>query len=165
MAKEPYLPLFVGDFLAATVFWKGEERALYLLLLAIQWASGPLPSDISQLAEATGYDRKHFARLWQRVGTKFHQTSAGLINDRLEEIRAKARDVSAKRTASGAKGGEAKRRQFAKANGGDLLKQTGKQNGASLLKQNEEALYSHPIQSNPNEEEEAYQGEEVGRCQ
>lgn len=157
MPKEPYMPLFFGDFLASTAFWRGEERGLYLLLLGYEWSTGPLPSEPRALAESMGYELKHFERLWKRVGQKFRKTAAGLVNERLEEVRAKSREISAKRAASGAKGGS-----MPKQPGKQLLKQNGsnssKQNGHGLLEENEGGFAKHPIQSNPREEEEAIQG-------
>jgi uncharacterized protein YdaU (DUF1376 family) len=152
------MPLFFGDFLASTAFWKGEEQALYLLLLGYQWASGPLPGNITELASSVRYDLKLFTRLWKRVGPKFVLTSRGFVNSRLESIRTKSREVSAKRAHSGAKGGEAKKRQFASS----LPQQNGSNLPEVCLSKASEALYSHPIQSNPEEKNEEEEPAKVG---
>jgi uncharacterized protein YdaU (DUF1376 family) len=89
----PHLPLFVGDFLAATATWSGDERAAYLLLLAVQWSSGPLPASPREIARILGYDPRAFARLWRRIGVKFQPVPGGLANPRLEQHRAKALDI------------------------------------------------------------------------
>lgn len=157
------MPLFFGDFLAATAFWRGEERGLYLLLLGYEWTTGPLPVEPRVLAESMGYEFKHFERLWKKVGQKFRKTATGLVNDRLEEVRAKSREISAKRAASGAKGGSSPKHP-----GMQLLKQNGsksvKQNSSEMLEQSDGGFASgfakHPIQSNLREEEEASQGED-----
>lgn len=114
MAREAFLPLFVGDFLSSTVTWDGEEKALYLLLLAYQWAAGPLPADPARLAKTAGYDLKRFAKLWEVVGTKFELTDGGLSNPRLEVHRAKSHEVSRRRAEAGAKGGQATRQTASK---------------------------------------------------
>jgi uncharacterized protein YdaU (DUF1376 family) len=160
------MPLFFGDFLASTVFWKGDEKALYLLLLGYQWAGGPLPADLSVLAATVAYDKKNFLQLWKRVGQKFERTTQGLVNSRLESVRQRSAEISAARSAVGSKGGRAsgqsrgkqtasndepiassllpKAESKSQANGNDLPKQKG------------------TIQSNPSKSksEEAYQEEE-----
>lgn len=108
MSSQPFMPLFFGDLLAATPTWEGEERALYMLLLAYQWTSGPLPADPKRLAKMTQYDAKTFAALWGTVGKKFDETPDGLVNQRLEAHREKSKAISAKNSASGAKGAKAR---------------------------------------------------------
>lgn len=104
MSPQPFMPLFFGDLLAATPTWDGEERALYLLLLAYQWSAGPLPADPKKIAKMCQYDQKTFPKLWATVGKKFIETGAGLINERLEGHRQKANEISNKRANAGAKG-------------------------------------------------------------
>lgn len=89
-----HMPLFVGDFLASTATWTGEERGLYLLLLAMQWAAGALPAAASDVARSAGYDCKKFATLWRRVGQKFNATDVGLANSRLEEHRRRSLEIA-----------------------------------------------------------------------
>lgn len=105
MTKQPFLPLFFGDLLASTATWEGEERALYILLLAYQWTAGPIPKDPKRIARMCQYEPKEFMRLWKTVGQKFVEHGDGLINVRLEEHRQKAKEISAKRALAGAKGG------------------------------------------------------------
>lgn len=122
--KEPYLPLFFGDFLASTAYWRGEEQALYLLLLGYQWASGPLPPNPDDIAQVVRYESRQFAKLWVRVGTKFTKGTAGLVNERLEEVRKKAHQISTKNSDSGKQGAAARWRKngerHASANGADM---------------------------------------------
>ena len=94
MSKLPYLPLFFGDLLAATALWSGEERALYVLLLAYQWTAGPLPREPLKLARMAQYDPAKFRALWKTVGQKFSTSGSGLVNQRLEQHRAKSQQVS-----------------------------------------------------------------------
>lgn len=109
MTKQPFLPLFFGDLLASTAMWEGEERALYILLLAYQWTAGPIPADPKRIARMCQYDTKRFLELWKTVGQKFVQHGDGLINLRLEQHRQKAKEISAKRALAGAKGGASAR--------------------------------------------------------
>jgi uncharacterized protein YdaU (DUF1376 family) len=138
MTQTHYLPMFFGDLLASTPTWEGEERALYMLLLAYQWTAGPLPSDPKKIARMCQYETKAFLRLWVTVSKKFVDGDEGLVNLRLEEHRQKAIDVSNKRALAGAKGG-AKNKQ--------KTEQTeSKQEAIASV------LYSHPIQSYPDQE-------------
>lgn len=111
------MPLFLGDLLASTATWEGEERALYVLLLAYQWSAGPLPADAQRIAKMCQYDPENFFRLWSVVGPKFVEQDSGLINLRLEDHRRRASDLAKKRAKAGAKGG-AKNRAKAQAKGG-----------------------------------------------
>ena len=107
--SQPFMPLFFGDFLASTTTWDGEERSLYLLLLAYQWAAGPLPKDERRLARMCQYDFDRFQSLWVGiVRSKFDETDDGLVNPRLEDHRQKALSISKKRAEIG-KAGAAKR--------------------------------------------------------
>lgn len=104
VAKQPFLPLFFGDFLASTATWDGEEQALYLLLLGYQWASGPLPEDPQKLARMARYEPKRFQKLWGTVGQKFIAVDSGLLNERLEEHRQKANELAEVASARGRAG-------------------------------------------------------------
>lgn len=108
MSKQPFLPLFFGDLLASTAAWDGEERSLYILLLAYQWTSGPLPKDPKRIARMCQYEWKKFQALWAVVGAKFVDSDDGLINLRLEEHREKSERIS-KINEERAKAGAAKR--------------------------------------------------------
>ena len=103
-AREAYLPLYVGDFLAATAEWNGEEQGLYLLLLAYQWSIGSLPADLDKLARMLRWDRSRLDACWPQVGRKFDQMADRLVNTRLEEHRERARSIAAKRSAAGKSG-------------------------------------------------------------
>jgi uncharacterized protein YdaU (DUF1376 family) len=149
--QQPYMPFFFGDFLASTARWKGEEQSLYMLLLAHQWAGGALPECTRELASMCRYEQKTFDKLWPKVCTKFQLTDAGWTNERLEQHREKAKEISEKRASAGAKGGSSKK-QIASAKVVHLRQQ----NGSNCLA-NASGLYSHPIQSNPEGREEAHE--------
>jgi uncharacterized protein YdaU (DUF1376 family) len=119
MTEQPYMPLFFGDVLKQTLFWTGEERALYVLLLSVQWYSGPLPSDQAKLADALGYDEQKFSELWaSNVHQQFAQTERGFINESLEAHREYLARRAAALSEAGRKGGQhtqAKARQARQA--------------------------------------------------
>lgn len=161
--KEAFLPVFFGDFLSSTIYWRGEEKALYLLLLGYQWSSGPLPSDPIQLAQVACYEAKQFIKLWEVVGKKFVETGSGLVNRRLEEHREKSHQVSSKRAAIGSKGGEASaaaRAAKAAAKHPASTQANGQPIGSNLVngissKRRSKFQPSNPIHPTPNEEEES----------
>lgn len=148
-AKQPFFPLFLGDLLAATTKWEGEERALYVLLLAYQWFDGPIPKEPSKIAKMVQYDQATFEALWRRVGRKFVEIDEGLINLRCEEHRHRVVSLSQKRAEAGAKGGSKTQAKFKQTS-----EQTGKQT-TSNTGSNEEAkqsvLLGHPTQPNPTQ--------------
>jgi 5-methylcytosine-specific restriction endonuclease McrA len=106
--KQPFLPLFFGDLLAATPRWKGPQRSLYVLLLAYQWFDGPIPNSPNEIADMCGYPLDEFERLWAVVGRKFVPCDGGLMNVRLEEHRNKALNLSRVRSESGSEGAASK---------------------------------------------------------
>lgn len=126
--RESFLPLFFGDFLAATAEWSGEERALYLLLLGYSWSLGSIPADTEKVQRLSGWDRKAFMKAWPAVASKFMEQDGRLVNARLEEHRAHSHEVSKRRAEAGSKGGsksQAKGKQLlsnSEANARILLK-------------------------------------------
>jgi hypothetical protein len=135
--KQPFTPIFFGDFLASTAEWEGEERSLYLLLLCYQWTLGNLPAEQIKLAKLIGYDKDNFEKYWVSVAAKFDLVDGRLLNQRLEVHRAKAAEISSKRAAAGANGGKVAQAKF---------KQMLDQNEA-----NASNLLLHPNQSKPNQ--------------
>ena len=93
-SKMPFLPLFFGDLLASTALWGGEERALYMLLLAYQWTAGPIPKDVTKLARMAQYDLPKFKALWETVSEKFTVQGRWLVNARLEQHRVKSQQIA-----------------------------------------------------------------------
>ncbi len=106
--REPFLPLFVGDFLGSTGEWSGEAQSLYLLLLAHQWAVGSLPVETEKLARLSRWDRRAFLKCWETVKVKFVERDGRLYNQRLEEHREHAASIHSKRTGAGKAGAEAR---------------------------------------------------------
>jgi len=84
----PFMPFWVDRFFGGTLKMDGEEQSLYMLLLAHQWATGPLPTDPKRLAKLIRYDEKRFLKLFPAIAHKFTEIDAGLVNLTLEEIRA-----------------------------------------------------------------------------
>lgn len=164
MSNQPFMPLFFGDLLAATPTWSGEERSLYVILLAYQWSAGPLPLDPKRIAKMCQFETKHFLELWQVVGPKFRVTEAGLINDRLEQHREKVKAVSKKRANAG-QAGAAKRWQMESDRNGKSMANgkvvaIGKKMANAINPEMANAinLSTHPTQPNQEEEGRGFQG-------
>lgn len=86
----PFMPFWVDRFFGGTLKMDGEEQSLYMLLLAHQWATGPLPKDLKRLAKLIRYDEKRFLKLWPAIEHKFTEIDAGLVNLTLEDIRSES---------------------------------------------------------------------------
>lgn len=158
MSKQPFLPLFFGDFLASTAEWEGEERSLYLLLLGYQWSLGSLPIEPRRICRLVGWGDELFERCWKTVSMKFVSDGGRLLNHRLEFHRAKAVELAEKNASSGRKGAQARwkngeRHTDAVANAiisnGERHKIA---NGEILVCGNATTEWqpSHPIPSHPN---------------
>lgn len=104
---EAFMPLFVGDFLASTAEWAGEDKGLYLLLLSLQWSVGSLPADAKALRRMAGYEPRSWACSWAVISHKFPVCEDGRRrNQRLEIHRDYAQEQHRKRVAAGQKGAE-----------------------------------------------------------
>ena len=100
-----YLPLYTGDFAAATRGWPCCARLLYRELLDAQWDMGGLPNDAERLRAIVNVETACFERGWSYVQPKFVAGTDGLLrNKRLEEHRERAQDISSKRRSAGRAG-------------------------------------------------------------
>lgn len=147
-AKEPFLPMFVGDFMAATGEWEGEEQAIYALLLMHQWAIGTLPTEVTKLARLIRWDIRNFEKYWPVVSSKFVERDGRLVNIRLEEHRAKSRAISEKRSNIGKLGAEAKWQTDGNSHAGGVANASG-EDGKSHDFANGKRNAIHPIPSHP----------------
>lgn len=156
MAKEPFLPLFFGDFLASTAEWEGEEQGLYLLLLGYQWSLGSLPTEPRRVCKLVGWDWQLFERCWGTVGAKFEANAGRLLNQRLEQHRAKTHEISGKRAASGSLGGKTAQANARHAR--EQMLDSDKAIARNLLDPPSHPIPSHPNPSKP-ESEKSKRGE------
>ena len=111
-----YIPFFGRDFYASTAMWTAAEVGHYIRLLVIQWDSGFLPAELERLELVS----PGISSVWELLQTKFPLCDDGhRRNARMEEHRAKAQELKAKRAESGRNGGsksQANRKQTAKQN-------------------------------------------------
>ena len=63
MTDRPWMPLFVGDYLADTSHLSLEEHGSYLLLIMYYWAHGGLPSDEERIRGFLRCSRAQWAKL------------------------------------------------------------------------------------------------------
>ena len=90
-----FLPLYVRDFLTATIGWTAEERGHYLTLLMLQWDRFGLPADLAGLERLS----PGVGGVWALLEPKFPVDPDGQRrNPRLEEHRAKAMDMRRRRS-------------------------------------------------------------------
>lgn len=100
------MPVFVGDYVADTLHLTTEQHGAYWLLILACWkAGGELPDDDGQLAAIT---RLQLAKWRTHAGVLrpfFSVQGAKLVHRRVAAELAKARDLSAKRSEAGKRGG------------------------------------------------------------
>jgi uncharacterized protein YdaU (DUF1376 family) len=94
MATNPVFPLYYNDIDRSTRDWTDEEFGCYMRLLIHQWAQGELPKEPERLQRIT----TSLVTSWLKVGKKFVETDTGLVNTRLEEIRAERLAFSQKQS-------------------------------------------------------------------
>lgn len=162
--QHPFLPMFVGDFMAATGEWEGEEQALYALLLMHQWAIGHLPTEVPKLARLARFDQHNFERWWPTVAPKFETRQVEgfglrLLNRRLEEHRAKSLALSEKNAQAGKRGAAQKWRKDGERHQKPMANVTridGERHQSAITKRHPkidgatDGNPSHPIPSHPD---------------
>ncbi len=90
-----YMPLYVRDFLTATIGWTAEERGHYLVLLMLQWDRGALPVELDGLERLS----PGVSQCWAIVEPKFPvNAGVGRQNPKLEEHRARCLELNGRRS-------------------------------------------------------------------
>lgn len=107
--SEPYLPLYVGDYLKDTGHLTLEQHGAYFMLLMRMWsAGGSLPSDEGKLSRLAGITQKKFKSIWPDLAELFQVEDGRITHKRVTLELQKAEALREKRAAAGAKGGAAK---------------------------------------------------------
>lgn len=102
------MPWFPGDFMRSTRGWSCTVKGVYRELLDAQWDMGILPIAIPELQQTAGATNAEWAAAWPKIETKFPVINGCRQNDRLEEHRRKALELSITRSEVGKKGGKAR---------------------------------------------------------
>jgi len=110
MSAPPYMPLYVGDYLADTTHLDGVESGAYLHLLMAMWrAGGKLPANDDKLAKLTKLTPKQWAAVKPAVLEFFTRRGASISHGRLSKELAKYHDKSVRLSEAGKRGQVQKR--------------------------------------------------------
>ncbi len=102
--KPPAFPLYADDFLGGTMNFTDAEVGIYMRLLCVQWNTGSIPDDDSEL---NSYGKAEPSTPLGRVKAKFEKGDDGkLRNARMEAVRSKQTAFREERSKSGTKGAE-----------------------------------------------------------
>ena len=114
-AVDCFMPLYVGDFIRSTVGWTAAEKGHYLTLLMLQWDSGGLKPELSDLERLS----PGISDVWALLETKFPIGKDGLRrNARCAEHHAAAIETRKKRVLAGKKGGRPEKPGLSRAKAG-----------------------------------------------
>ena len=112
MSAPPYMPLYVGDYLADTTHLDGVESGAYLHLLMAMWrAGGKLPATDDKLAKLTKLTPKQWATVKPAVLEFFTRRGASISHRRLTKEMAKYHDKSVRLSEAGKRGQVQKRKK------------------------------------------------------
>jgi uncharacterized protein YdaU (DUF1376 family) len=118
---KPWMPFYVGDYLADTRHLTLEQHGAYLLLITHYWKHGSLPDDDAELRRIVGATVWQWKRIWPAVKL-FFEASATLVassengsvkqllgkcwrHKRLDKELERAEIISTKRQLAGQRGG------------------------------------------------------------
>lgn len=113
MSAPPYMPLFVGDYLADTTHLTVTEHGAYMLLLMAMWrADGALPNDAAKLARFARCTSGQWARISDTILAFFDVDGAQISHGRLSRERTKHAAAVEQRRHAASNGGKAKARKI-----------------------------------------------------
>ena len=114
MSSKPWMPLYVGDFLADTAHLETIEIGAYLLLICHYWRTGPLPADEARLRNICRLSRHNFSKSKGVILKFFVLENEKYLHKRIDREIAKAVEISNKRAEAGRAGGVANAQASAK---------------------------------------------------
>lgn len=103
-----WMPLYIGDYLAATQHLSTEQSGGYLHLLMHEWKEGPLPLTSEQLRRITRLDREPWEEAWPLLKPFFERVEQGYVQKRLEVERSRALEQKERRSNHGRAGATAR---------------------------------------------------------
>lgn len=83
-----WMPLYIGDYLAATTHLSATESGGYLHLLMHQWKNGKLPDNSESLRRIARIEIDAWSNAWAMLESFFDHAQGFPVQMRLEEIRA-----------------------------------------------------------------------------
>ena len=109
MSAPPYMPWFVGDYLADTTHLTTIEHGAYLLLLATMWRNGgTLPNDDAKLARFARLTARQWDRMKPVLMPFFDVENDQITQRRLTSELTRHSDAVRQRRDAGSQGGKAK---------------------------------------------------------
>lgn len=99
--SDTWMPLYVGDYLAATTRLNAEQHGAYLLLLLDYWRNGPPPDDDAVIAQITRLPIARWKKTRPAVIGFFEIRDGLLIQKRADRERTRAADITEKRRKAG----------------------------------------------------------------
>lgn len=109
--KRPWMPLYVGDYLADTGHLTTEAHGAYFLLIMHYWAHESLPQESKSLAVLARLSLKKWKVIEPVLRPLFGPYWS---HKRLDEELEKSKDISSKRAAAGKLGRQANGGTFGK---------------------------------------------------
>jgi len=97
MSKRPWMPLYIGDYLADTGHLSARDHGSYLLLIMHYWQNDGLPADDRKLARIAKVSWREWPSLRETMQDFF---SPEWRHERIEQELEKVRSISSKRSAS-----------------------------------------------------------------
>ncbi len=157
--KSPAFQFYPAEFLSDenVVMMTNQELGCYIKLMCFCWREGSIPADISKIAKLCGEDGSVMAKLWLAIGSCFIQLegdSSRLLHPRLEKEHIKQEEHRKERSASGAKGAQAKWNKVSKSNDGSAIAQPmandGSVSSSSSSSSSSSALKNKPTSKTAN---------------
>lgn len=109
MSAQPFMQLYVADYLADTLDLSTVEHGAYLLLLMTMWRhDARLPNDPAKLARIARMSPAKFKPVWAEISRFFEVDGDTITNPRLLKEHQKASKKSEVRATAGSAGGKAK---------------------------------------------------------
>ncbi len=99
--KRPWMPFYVGDYLAKTAHLTTEQHGAYVLLMLHYWANGGLPTNDQELMAIARMDAGKWQSNCLAIARFF---TRDWKHHRIEEELAKVKTISEKRALAGLKG-------------------------------------------------------------
>ena len=100
--KRPWMPLYVGDYLADTGHLTTEEHGAYFLLIMHYWVNESLPQESKSLAVLARLSLKKWKGIEGKIKPLF---GPNWSHKRLDQELDKSKEISLKRSQSGRLGG------------------------------------------------------------
>jgi uncharacterized protein YdaU (DUF1376 family) len=103
VTSRPWMPFYIGDYLADTRHLTVKQHGAYLLLIMHYWKDGGLPDDDLALAKLLGLERRNFVRHYKQMLAQFFHD--GWHHKRIDLELAKHEIIVTRRAVAGKRGG------------------------------------------------------------